>query len=143
MKQYKFLVTLVLSISANATEHIDGEGGGNTSTKVVRECFDLGDNSLKAQCVERFYMQSVEELHSTKLEIMGKLKRDIKLFNDTQEKWLAFMKSECAVQSISARAYRDPESQEQLFYKACAAELNQYRVIQLKGIKLNCDSCLQ
>ncbi|WP_168190959.1 lysozyme inhibitor LprI family protein [Pseudomonas sp. PIC25] len=110
--------------------------------QAVNECFDLDDVQVNL-CVEHFYTQSTKEFDFVVMSVRKRLKQDIELFDDVQEKWVAFRSSECAVRSIGARAFRDAEAQRQLLIKACAVELNNERIIQLKKVQLECDSCLQ
>lgn len=77
------------------------------------------------------------------MNVRKRLRHDIELFDDVQEKWVAFRNSECAVRSISARAFRDAEAQRQLLIKSCAVKLNNERIMQLKKVQSECDSCLQ
>ena len=141
MKICQVFAVLVFSLSAYASEYVSDEFG--RVAQAANECFDLDDAVQIDLCVEYFYTQSIEEFDSVTISIRKRLKRDIGLFDDAQNKWLAFRNSECVVQSINARSFREPETQGQLFFKACAAELNNERIRQLKKIQVDCDSCLQ
>jgi hypothetical protein len=89
------------------------------------------------------HSESQASLDAAVKSLRGRLERDTKLFDDAQEKWSAFVRSECAVRAIGAQAYSAPETMETLFLRACAADLNAERLLHLQQIPLGCDSCLQ
>ena len=143
MKILKALAILLIPIAANATEYMREDSGITFSAKNPSECLNFGDTYTSNVCVEHFHSESEKELEETLNKIIVKLTRDKTLLIDTQNKWNAFKNSECKLQSVSAQAYRDPLTQEQIFFQVCAANLNKQRADQIKSIPLDCDSCLQ
>ncbi|UUY07357.1 DUF1311 domain-containing protein [Pseudomonas sp. J452] len=144
MKILKVLALFITSLNANAIEYVKDIGNGRLySAREPRECFDISETITINQCIIYFDTESQKSLDETLANIQEKVKRDIELLNDAQEKWTSFRHSECKVQSVPGLAFRDPTSQVDLFYKACTAKLNLGRIEQLKSITLGCDSCVQ
>ena len=143
MKRAGMLLLCLFPLVSSATDYVPPGGGElRESIKEAGECFDLSNVSIP-KCVIHFFDESNKELEATVNRIRQGLKKDLALFDETQAKWLAFRESECRVQSITARAFADPERQEWLATMACTAKLNAQRALQLKEIPLRCDSCLQ
>ena len=135
------LVLLAISMSYGA-EYIHTVGDSTYTARKASDCFEISEHAA-AECVKLFFEESEKELDTTFDSIRSRLVRDRQLFEETQARWLSFKNSECEVRSVSAQAYRDPERQTWLLVRACAAELNAQRVLQLKTLFLGCDSCLQ
>ena len=142
MKSLIFIVALAVFPSTYASSYLENISGITFSAQKPEECFNF-DNLRTYNCIQHFHNESQEALDAEFKRIMSKIKRDKNLLTDTQDKWLAFRNSECKLRSISAQVFQNPTAQEQLFFEACAAELNNTRVDQLKSIHLDCDSCLQ
>ena len=144
MKTLKAFAVFFISINANAIEYVkDIDNEISYSAREPRECFDISDTRTINQCIDYFDTESQKSLNEIFANIQGKVTRDIELLNDAQEKWISFRHSECKIRSVPGRAFRDPTSQVDLFYRACAAKLNQDRTEQLNSITLGCDSCVQ
>ena len=143
MKILKALAILLIPIAVNATEYMREDSGIIFAAKTASECLDFGDTYTSNVCVEHFHSESEKELEEILNKIKAKLNRDKALLIETQNKWDAFKNSECKLRSVSAQAYRDPLTQEQIFFQVCAASLNKQRADQIKSIPLGCDSCLQ
>ena len=143
MKACRAVLIGLFPLLSHATDYRASESGIVHSAAQAQDCFNLADNRRINECVGHFHSESEAALEATLKAIRSRLARDRALLDDAQAKWLAFKNSECEVRSISARAFRDPDSQKQLFSQACTAEMNAARVVQLKNIPLGCDSCLQ
>ncbi|WP_236232472.1 lysozyme inhibitor LprI family protein [Pseudomonas tohonis] len=128
------LITFVFAVCGSVQAE---EAGGE-----VAGCFNLSSDQV-VMCVEPLYQRSEDELNATVQGIRTRLKVDLQLFDAAQHAWLEFRRRECAVQSVGARGYRDPENQHALFLKACQVELNDARIQGLRRIQLFCDNCLQ
>ncbi len=136
------LIYSIISLAAHGAEYTHAVGEHTYTARKASDCFEISDHA-SAECVARFYEESEKELEITFENIRRRLVRDRELFEETQAKWISFRSSECAVRSVSAQAFSDPEAQKRLFVQACAAELNAQRILQLKTLSLGCDSCLQ
>lgn len=138
----KVLLLLLLPAISYGAEYSHAVGDSTYAARKAEDCFEISDHAA-AECVSHFFEESEKELETSFDSIRSRLVRDKQLFEETQAKWVSFKNSECEVRSVSAREYRDPERQKSLFVRACAAELNAQRVLQLKSLSLGCDSCLQ
>jgi uncharacterized protein YecT (DUF1311 family) len=138
----KALLLLLLPAIAYGAEYSHTVGDSTYVARKAEDCFEISEHAA-AECVAHFFEESEKELETSFDRIRSRLVRDKQLFEETQAKWVSFRNSECEVRSVSAQAYRDPERQKSLFVRACAAELNAQRVLQLKSLSLGCDSCLQ
>jgi uncharacterized protein YecT (DUF1311 family) len=136
------LLLLLLPAMSNGAEYSHTLGDSTYAALKAEDCFEISE-SAAAECVSHFFEESEKELEKRFSSIRSRLVRDKQLFEETQAKWVAFKNSECEVQSVSAQAFRDPERHKSLFVRACAAELNAQRVLQLESLSLGCDSCLQ
>lgn len=136
------LLILPMISVAHSAEYTYAVGDHTYAAKKASDCFEISDHAA-TECVKHFFEESEKELETSFDSIRGRLVRDKSLFEETQAKWISFKNSECEVRSISAQAYRDPKRQKSLFVRACAAELNAQRVLQLQSLSLGCDSCLQ
>ncbi len=139
----RILILLVLSVIsvAHSAEYTYAVGDHTYAAKKASDCFEVSDHAV-AECLKHFFEGSEKDLETTFNNIRSRLVRDKQLFEETQAKWVSFKNSECEVRSVGAEAYRDPERQKSLFVRACAAELNAQRVLQLQSLSLGCDSCL-
>ncbi len=137
------LLPLISFVSlVNGAEYTHTVGDHTYKATQASNCFEISDHAV-ARCVEHFHEESEKELSTVFDNIRNRLVRDRQLLEETQAKWASFKSSECAVRSVSAQAFNDPEAQQRLFVKACVAELNAERIRQLKALSLGCDSCLQ
>ncbi len=136
------LLILPMISVAHSAEYTYVVGDHTYAATKASDCFEISDHAA-AECVKHFFEESEKELETSFDSIRGRLVRDKSLFEETQAKWISFKNRECEVRSISAQAYRDPERQKSLFVRACAAELNAQRVLQLQSLSIGCDSCLQ
>ena len=118
-----------------------GASQARGAESAIEGCFNLSNDQVVA-CIEPLHQRSEDELNATVQGIRARLKVDLQLFDAAQRAWLEFRSRECAVQSITARGYRDPERQEVLLLKACQVELNNARIQGLKRLQLYCDNCL-
>lgn len=141
-RRISLLLMLSATLVAHGAEYSHAVGDQPYTARKAADCFEISGHAV-AECVAHFFEESEKELETTFNSILGRLVRDRQLFEETQVKWVSFKSSECAVQSVSAQAFRDPEAQKRLFVQACAAELNAQRILQLKTLSLGCDSCLQ
>ncbi|WP_129643068.1 lysozyme inhibitor LprI family protein [Peristeroidobacter agariperforans] len=143
MNTRRFLVLLLLFPAlAWGAEYTHTVGDHTYVARKSADCFEISEHAA-AECVRHFFAESEQELETSFDSIRSRLVRDRELFEQTQAKWVAFKDSECEVRSVSAQAFSAPERQKALFVWACAAELNEQRVLQLKSLSLGCDSCLQ
>ena len=142
MKRLGPVLLCLLPLASFATEYVPVKGELRQSVSQPNECFDLSNVSIP-ECIGHFYDESSKELEETVKRIRQKIKKDLALFDETQARWIAFSKSECEIQSITARGFADPDRQKQLFTEACVARLNALRILQLKELPLVCESCLQ
>ncbi|MCJ8170912.1 lysozyme inhibitor LprI family protein [Atopomonas sediminilitoris] len=142
MKLLAILAVLALSPSTYASDYFENVSGIEFSADSTEKCFKF-DSLRTYNCIQHFYTESQEALERTFKRISSEVKRDSTLLTDSQEKWLAFRKSECKLRAVSASAFQNPTAQGQLFFEACATELNNERVNKLNSIQLGCDSCLQ
>lgn len=138
----KALLLLLLPCISCGAEYSHSVGDSAFTAQKAMDCFEISAHAT-AECVSHFFEESEKEVETSFDSIRGRLVRDKQLFEETQARWVSFKNSECEVRSVSAQAYSDPESQKSLFVRACAAELNAQRVLQLKSLSLGCDSCLQ
>ena len=138
----KVLLLLLLPAISYGAEYSHTVGDSTYTARKAEDCFEISDHAA-GECVSHFFEESEKELETSFDRIRSRLVRDKQLFEESQEKWASFKNSECEVRSVSAQAYRDPERQKSLFVRACAAELNAQRVLQLKSLSMGCDSCLQ
>ncbi|WP_116812355.1 lysozyme inhibitor LprI family protein [Steroidobacter cummioxidans] len=136
------LFLLLLPAISYGTEYVYTVGDHSYTARQAADCFEISEHAV-AQCVSHHFEESEKELRASFDNIRNRLVRDRQLFEETQARWVSFKDSECEVRSVSAQAYRDPQRQKSLFVWACAAELNEQRVLQLKSLSLGCDSCLQ
>ncbi|WP_071873541.1 lysozyme inhibitor LprI family protein [Atopomonas hussainii] len=142
MKPLAILAFLALSQSIYASDYFENVSGIEFSADSPEKCFKF-DSLRTYNCIQHFHKESQEALDTTFKHISSEVKRDSALLKDSQEKWLAFKKSECKLRSVSASALQNPTAQGQLFFEVCTIELNNERVDQLNSIQLGCDSCLQ
>lgn len=142
MKSFAILAALAISPNIYADSYFENVSGIEFSAKTPEECFNF-DNLRTYNCIEHFHSESKAALATTLKRVASEVKLDSALLADAQSKWLAFRNSECELRAVSARAFQNPTAQRQLFFDACATELNNERVNQLNSIQLGCDSCLQ